>query len=108
MRARVLALLAALSGVPLRAQDAHHPWIRVAAQAIPILSRSDAVPGGTAFAELRLAQPVLMAQAGALADRLRLDAMFDFEGLTIPNGEMTPGAYGEGFYDRRHPHTYVH
>jgi hypothetical protein len=32
----------------------------------------------------------------------------DLEGLTIRNGELTPGAWGEGFVDRRHPHTYFH
>src|SRR3989454_6004155 len=84
------------------------PWIRLAGEAIPVLTATNAVPGGAATAEARLVQPVLMVQAGALADRVRLDAMADLEGWTIPNGELTAGAYGEGFYDRRHPHTYVH
>lgn len=26
----------------------------------------------------------------------------------MPGGVLTPGAFGEGFMDRRHPHTYVH
>ncbi len=26
----------------------------------------------------------------------------------MPDGELTPGAWGEGFVDRRHPHTYWH
>jgi hypothetical protein len=32
----------------------------------------------------------------------------DFEGLTQKRGELTTGAYGEGYVDRRHPHAYVH
>ena len=40
--------------------------------------------------------------------RLRLLATLNLEGSTIPEGELTPGAWGEGFIDRRHPHTYVH
>jgi len=35
-------------------------------------------------------------------------ATLDLEGATIKGGELTPGAWGEGFVDRRHPHTTVH
>ena len=49
-----------------------------------------------------------MVHGGAWRNRLGLLATFNFEGLTIPNGELTPGDWGEGFMDRRHPHTYVH
>jgi hypothetical protein len=42
------------------------------------------------------------------ANRLRILATLNLEGLTIPDGELTPGAWGEGFVDRRHPHTYLH
>jgi hypothetical protein len=30
------------------------------------------------------------------------------EGLTLDRGELGPGTYGEGYVDRRHPHTYLH
>lgn len=49
-----------------------------------------------------------MLHGGAWGGRLGFLATVDFEGLTIPNGELTPGAWGEGFVDRRHPHTYSH
>jgi len=49
-----------------------------------------------------------MAHAGALSDRLRFLATLNLEGLTIPDGELAPGDWGEGFMDRRHPHTYAH
>jgi hypothetical protein len=30
------------------------------------------------------------------------------EGWTLHRGELSTGAFGEGFVDRRHPHTYLH
>jgi hypothetical protein len=49
-----------------------------------------------------------MAHGGAWGDRLRLLATLNLEGLTIPDGELAVGDWGEGFMDRRHPHTYAH
>jgi len=65
------------------------------------------VPGGRSLGEVRVVRPVVMVQAGAL-DRLRLTGVLNLEGLTIPEGELAPGNWGEGFVDRRHPHTYLH
>jgi hypothetical protein len=53
-------------------------------------------------------QPTVMAHAGAWSDRLRLVATLNLEGLTLKQGELALGDWGEGFMDRRHPHTYVH
>jgi hypothetical protein len=66
------------------------------------------VPSGGSLAEVRVVQPTIMAHAGAWSDRLRLVATLNFEGQTIPDGELALGDWGEGFVDRRHPHTYVH
>ncbi len=71
------------------------------------LTRVDPVPGLGDLTELRLVQPALMLRAIGPA-RLSLLATLDFEGATMGEGELTPGAWGEGFVDRRHPHTYVH
>ncbi len=68
---------------------------------------ADPVPGGGALGETRVVQPVVHLEAAALG-RLRLTGMLDLEGLTIPQGELAPGNWGEGFVDRRHPHTYLH
>ena len=76
--------------------------------AVPAYIWADPVPRGGALGEFRLLQPVIMAHGGALADRLRLTAALNLEGLTLPDGELAPGDWGEGFVDRRHPHTYVH
>lgn len=79
----------------------------IAAQAVGALTRVDPVPGGGDLTEFRLVQPAIMAGVDGPA-RLSLLTTLDFEGVTISEGELTAGAWGEGFIDRRHPHTYVH
>ena len=78
------------------------------AQAIPTLTHADPIPGGGTLTELRVAQPILFASAAPLGGRLRLHAMLDLEGATMPNGQLATGVFGEGFNDKRHPHTYAH
>ena len=34
--------------------------------------------------------------------------ILNLEGLTLSRGELDLGEWGEGFVDRRHPHTYLH
>lgn len=68
---------------------------------------ADPVPHDRSLSEIRLVQPVVMLHAG-WGRHLTGLATLDLEGLTIPHGELTPGAWGEGFVDRRHPHTYAH
>jgi hypothetical protein len=89
-----------------RAQSA--PWVRVGGNGVLLYTFADPVPRGRSLSEVRLVQPAIMAHAGALSNRLRLLTTINLEGLTIPDGELTPGAWGEGFIDRRHPHTYLH
>lgn len=57
--------------------------------------------------EVYLSQPgilITVAPATGLGARVTLNG----EGLTLGRGELTPGAWGEGYIDRRHPHTLVH
>ncbi|MEO8451449.1 MAG: hypothetical protein ABI647_16770 [Gemmatimonadota bacterium] len=79
---------------------------RVMAQGILVGIRADPTPERRPITEVRLSQPTAM----GVASWRNLTAILtlDFEGLTIPGGELTAGAWGEGFIDRRHPHTYVH
>lgn len=84
------------------------PTVGVMGQAIGIVTRVDPIPGGGTLTEARLVQPLLMLHAQALGGRLRAVATLNLEGQTIPDGELTPGSWGEGFNDRRHPHTYAH
>ncbi len=103
-RAAVLGLLALLSGpLALGAQ-----WqADVAARATGVLIRADPAPYGAPLTELRLTQPVLMLRVRA-GHALTLRTTLNLEGVTLPDGELSAGAYGEGFVDRRHPHTFVH
>jgi hypothetical protein len=89
-------------------QGQSSPWVRFGAHGILAYTAVDPVPRGRSLSEVRLVQPTLMAHAGALSNRLRLLATINLEGLTIPDGELTLGDWGEGFIDRRHPHTYIH
>jgi hypothetical protein len=82
-------------------------WVHLGAQAVVALERADPVPGGGSLAEVRVVQPVLHLSAGGLGP-LRLTAVLNLEGATIPEGELALGNWGEGFVDRRHPHTYLH
>jgi hypothetical protein len=98
-----LALVAAAG--PIESQE--RVRAHVAAHAVAALTRVDPGPGGAELTELRLVQPALMVRLAGPA-RLSLLATLDLEGATMAEGELALGAWGEGFVDRRHPHTYVH
>lgn len=55
-----------------------------------------------------LSQPMLMGSAEFPRYGVELSATLNFEGLTLNRGELNPGISGEGYIDRRHPHTYLH
>jgi hypothetical protein len=78
------------------------------AQAIPAATATNVVPGDRSLAELRVVQPLGMLDVSGFDDRVRFIATVDFEKYTIAHGELAPGDWGEGFADRRHPHTLVH
>ncbi|MEO8619673.1 MAG: hypothetical protein ABI625_01335 [bacterium] len=92
----------------MQMDTASHATAHVMAQAIPLLTRADPSAGGARSTQVALTQPLLMARIGFWQNRGEINAAFDGEGLTMPNGELNTGAYGEGFVDRRHPHTYIH
>ncbi|HEY8257383.1 MAG TPA: hypothetical protein VIG08_06985 [Gemmatimonadales bacterium] len=85
------------------------PTVHGVAGAVLAYDWSDVVPGrgGRSLGEIRLVRPTVMLEAGAWR-RLRLVGMLNLEGATIPEGELALGDWGEGFVDRRHPHTYLH
>jgi hypothetical protein len=102
------AVLAGLIGVALAPSPAaaQTPRVDAMARGVVALMRADPTPEGGALSELRVLQPVVGVRLvrGGLGARLTAN----FEGLTLPDGELAPGNWGEGFVDRRHPHTYVH
>lgn len=79
----------------------------VMGQALPSVITAGAVPGGGSATEVTVLQPLLMGEL-AWGPALRGRMTLDFEGVTMPAGELALGGWGEGFVDRRHPHTYLH
>jgi hypothetical protein len=75
---------------------------------VALTSVSPTPEAGDAATELRIVHPIVTAQAGDPGDRVKLVVTVNLDGWTIPNGELAPGVWGEGFVDRRHPHTYAH
>lgn len=61
---------------------------------------------GRRLTEGYLTQPNGFAQGAWRA--LRLTGTVNLEGLTLQRGELNAGSYGEGYIDRRHPHTLLH
>jgi hypothetical protein len=53
-------------------------------------------------------QPAVMFNIESPASRIVLRTTLNFEGVTLPDGELTFGGWGEGFIDKRHPHTLLH
>ncbi|MDQ3223679.1 MAG: hypothetical protein M3Q75_09460, partial [Gemmatimonadota bacterium] len=103
---RLTAFLALVLPTPSPAQST--PWGRLGAHGVLLFSHADPVPRNQSLGEVRLVQPAIMAHAGAFSNRIQVVGTLNLEGLTISDGELTPGAWGEGFIDRRHPHTYLH
>jgi hypothetical protein len=64
--------------------------------------------GGENLTEGYLAQPVVTGRATVAGGHLTLRGTANLEGWTLDRGELDPGIYGEGYVDRRHPHTYLH
>jgi len=88
------------------ARDARRP--RLSAQAVAQGARAANTYAGRARTEGALTQPVVMLHGPLARGRVRLTATFNVEALTLPRGQLNPGSYGEGFVDRRHPHTWAH
>lgn len=72
------------------------------------MTRVDPTPNKIARTEGYLAQPVIAAHATTLRGHLAAILTLNLEGWTLDRGQLTPGAWGEGYVDRRHPHTYLH
>jgi hypothetical protein len=78
------------------------------AQAIGVVTRESPAIHGRDLTEGYFTEPVIMAQLDPWGEVLSLKAALDLEGKTIKRGELNAGINGEGYIDRRHPHTYLH
>lgn len=109
---RVIALLAACVPAVSRAQHIPHlggadsARAHIGAMATGLLTTANPALLGRRYTEGYLTQPNLMGDA-ALGP-LRLTGTLNLEGYTLRRGELNAGMYGEGYADRRHPHTLVH
>src|SRR5688572_1138209 len=83
---------------------------RISVGVSAIVEATVAVPGvhDRTLAEGYVTQPILMGQLSALRSRLVAGMTLNFEGITLDRGELNAGMYGEGYVDRRHPHTLLH
>ena len=65
-------------------------------------------PGAVAHREAGLEQVMARVSAATPNGRWRFWGSLNVEGLTMADGVLNVGAFGEGYADRRHPHTFVH
>jgi hypothetical protein len=98
--------LVTVAGLAVPRDSARAQNVSVGAQAIAVVTRADPTATRRVLTEAYLTQPVVMGHASWRA--LRAIGTLDLEGLTLERGELNTGAYGEGYVDRRHPHTYAH
>lgn len=86
---------------------AGHGGARLSADVTALALRAATVQGRR-LQEGYLTQPVVMGHAPLWGGRVQLTGTLNLEALTLRRGQLTPGIYGEGYVDRRHPHTFVH
>jgi hypothetical protein len=73
---------------------------------VAVATWAERTPFGGSRTEAKVVHPVVMARLAR--GPLRLDATLNLEAATMRSGELAPGVWGEGFNDRRHPHTVWH
>jgi hypothetical protein len=95
-------------GHDMTADSARGPT--VAAGASGILLGTIASPGvnDRTLAEGYLTQPMVMAMLATRSGKFLADITLNFEGASLERGELNAGMHGEGYIDRRHPHTLIH
>ncbi|MBK6308701.1 MAG: hypothetical protein IPF47_24385 [Gemmatimonadetes bacterium] len=87
--------------------DSARRW-SAGAMAIALGTRAQPAAFGRTATEGYLTQPMLFGNVQLAGGRLQAVGTLNLEGWTLGRGELNPGGYGEGFIDRRHPHTYLH
>jgi hypothetical protein len=103
------ALGAALAAAALPwAVDGQSPPPRISAQATVLGTHASPAVDGAALTEGYLTQPIVHASWSAAGGALAVTGMLNFEGWTLDRGELNAGVWGEGYVDRRHPHTFLH
>jgi hypothetical protein len=109
--ARTYALAAALlipAEVPAQSVQYGPADIEIGAQAIGVVTRESPAIHGRDLTEGYVTQPMVMATATFWSDAVEVKGTLNLEGATMKRGELNAGIIGEGYIDRRHPHTYLH
>ncbi len=89
-----------------RAEGQSPSGARFGVMGTAVVTRADPAYLGAAYTEGYLTQPNVMAEYRR--GPMQLAGTLNFEGYTLRRGELNAGMYGEGYVDRRHPHTLVH
>jgi hypothetical protein len=71
-------------------------------------TRVEPRPGGDGRTEFQFERPMLTLNGGSRGGHVRFSAAISLDRLTTSNGVPTVGAWGDGWYDRAHPHDYLH
>lgn len=81
---------------------------RITAEVTALGTHAAPAVDGDALTEGYLTQPIVHARWAAPGGALALAGMLNLEGWTLDRGELNAGVWGEGYVDRRHPHTFLH
>jgi hypothetical protein len=101
------ALVSAVCIYSISAQEhTTSPAVRLSAEGTALFTAAIPAVGGDSRSEAYLTRPMLMAHAHWQA--VRTQVMANLEGWTLDRGELNAGTAGEGYMDRRHPHTFLH
>lgn len=82
--------------------------VSIGAMAVAVWSGANPGVLRQRVSEAYLTQPMALATARSRGGRVVAHVIVNAEGATLDRGEFNPGVYGEGYVDRRHPHTWVH
>ena len=100
------AVILGSSALPVQAQHGGSAGGGLGARAIGLVTHATPALGGESRTEGYVTQPLLMAHASWWA--LAAHVIVNLEGWTLERGELNASVAGEGYVDRRHPHTYLH
>src|SRR5688500_8910995 len=78
----------------------------VGAHAVGLATHATPAMHGSDLTEAYLSPPAIMADA--LFGPFEFNGMVNLEGLYLQRCELNAGVWGDGYVDRRHPHTYLH
>lgn len=82
--------------------------LRFGASGVFGVTTLEPIPGGSRKTEFRVEQPMFTLGGEAFDGHLVLTSSLSLERLTGDEGALAIGAWGGEFYDRTHPHDYLH